>query len=154
VMKDGVIQQYDAPQQTYDHPANQFVAGFIGSPAMNFLSATAAREGDRIVLTGSGFRIAIPGERSSDSLPERVVIGIRPEDLDGPTDVQENSIRMKVSVKEQLGHSLLVYGHLEESQVVASLDPHRQVDVDATIGLSVNLRTLHVFDPETLGTLL
>ena len=154
VMKDGLIQQYDGPQQTYDHPLNEFVAGFIGSPAMNFLPASASREGERIVVSGSSFRIAIPGDRSIVNFPERVVMGIRPENLDGPEDAQENGIRMKVSVKEQLGHSLLVYGYVDDVQIVASLDPHRQVDVDTTINLSVNLNTLHVFDPETQETLL
>jgi len=59
-----------------------------------------------------------------------------------------------VAVKEQLGHSLLVYGYVEDSQIVASLDPHSQVEVDQPIHLTVNLKTLHVFDPESAATLI
>ena len=60
---------------------------------------------------------------------------------------------MTVSVTEQLGHSLLVYGNVDEAQIVASLDPHRKVEIDSTIHLKVNLDTLHVFHPETMETL-
>ncbi|MFC2077745.1 ABC transporter ATP-binding protein [Candidatus Bipolaricaulota bacterium] len=154
VMKDGVIQQYASPQETYDHPANQFVAGFIGSPAMNFLSATASQENGRMVLSGQGFRIALSPDRSRNDLPQHVVLGVRPEDLDGPTSDVADTVSFSVSVKEQLGHSLLVYGQVDETRIVASLDPHSIVDVDATIHLRVNLDTLHVFDPETAETLI
>ena len=154
VMKDGIVQQYAPPQETYDHPNNQFVAGFIGSPAMNFLPARAASENGRTVLSGGGFRIVLPEERSRNALPADVVLGVRPEDLDGPSPDAENAITMKVSVTEQLGHSLLVYGYIDETQVVASLDPHRRVEIDSTIHLKVNLNTLHVFDPEEQKTLL
>jgi len=154
VMKDGVIQQYAPPQTTYDQPANQFVAGFIGSPGMNFLPADAKKEGGQIVLSGVDFDIRLPESRSDVEVPERVVVGVRPEDLDGPIPGQTNALKLSVSVKEQLGHSLLVYGNISGSQVVASLDPHRQVELDTTIHLSVNLDTVHVFEPETLETLI
>ena len=154
VMKDGVVQQYAPPQETYDHPNNQFVAGFIGSPAMNLIPAQVATENSRTVLSGPSFRIVLPEERSRQTLPANVVVGVRPEDLDGPAPDAENAVTLTVSVTEQLGHSLLVYGHLGESQVVASLDPHRRVEVDSTIHLKLNLNTLHVFDPESQETLL
>ena len=155
VMKDGVVQQYAPPQTTYDEPNNQFVAGFIGSPAMNFLPAQATNESDgRTVLTGSGFRIVLPETRSRTPLPSQVVLGVRPEDLDGPAPDTENAITLTVTVTEQLGHSLLVYGTLDEAQVVASLDPHRRVEVDSQIHLKLNLDTLHVFDPASEQTLL
>jgi len=153
VMKDGVVQQYAPPQETYDHPTNQFVAGFIGSPAMNFLAATVSRRDGTVVLAGTGFELALPAHRSRDALPERVILGVRPEDLDGPSPDGDDAITLTVSVTEQLGHSLLVYGDVDEAQVVASLDPHRKVEIDSTIHLRVNLDTLHVFDPETMETL-
>ena len=153
VMKDGVIHQYAPPQDTYDHPANQFVAGFIGSPAMNFLSATVARENGSVILSGRGFHIDLPVSSAVD-LPEHVVVGIRPEDLDGPASSGDNAIAVKVTVKEQLGHSLLVYGDAGDAQqVVASLDPHRRVEIDEDIFLQVNLKTIHIFHSETQATL-
>jgi len=154
VMRDGLIQQYDSPQETYDHPSNKFVAGFIGSPAMNFLSARTSTSDGRTVLEGEGFRITLPPERTVEGLPDSVIIGIRPEDLDGPAPDSENALTLTVSVKEQLGNTLLVYGYIRDVQIVASLDPHRKVDVDATIYLKVDLSTVHIFDPDTEETLL
>jgi multiple sugar transport system ATP-binding protein len=153
VMKDGVIHQYAPPQETYDHPANQFVAGFIGSPAMNFLPATAARDDGHMILTGKGFRIDLPVSPRAN-VPQHVIMGVRPEDLDGPVPAGDNAIAVRVTVKEQLGHSLLVYGDAGDAQqVVASLDPHRHVEIDQDIYLRANLKALHVFDSETQETL-
>ncbi len=153
VMKDGLIQQYAPPQETYDHPANQFVAGFIGSPAMNFLPAKAVRDNGCVVLSGSGFTLRLPAERGLD-LPANVVMGVRPEDLDGPTPSTEDTISTRVSVKEQLGHSLLVYGDVDGTQIVASLDPHRKVTIDEEIRLKANVKSVHVFDLQTAVTLI
>ena len=154
VMKDGVVQQYAPPQETYDHPNNQFVAGFIGSPAMNFLLAQAVGEDGNVILQGESFRLVLPKERARDDLPENLILGVRPEDLDGPAPDNENAITLTVAVTEQLGYALLVYGYLGETQIVASLDPHRRVETDSTIHLKVNLDTFHVFDPESQATLI
>ncbi len=154
VMKDGVIQQYASPKETYDHPTNQFVAGFIGSPAMNFLPAKTSRANNAIALTSPSFAIHVPAEAAPRNLPTDVLVGIRPEDLDGPAAGEQNTIQTRVAVLEQLGHTLLVHGYAANAQIVASLDPHREVELDTVIRLSVNLRTLHVFDPETQQTLI
>ncbi|MCK5827666.1 TOBE domain-containing protein, partial [Candidatus Bipolaricaulota bacterium] len=146
---DGLIQQYASPQQTYDQPANQFVAGFIGSPAMNFLLATVSQENGQTILSGDGFHIAVPAERLRGELPARVVLGLRPEDLDGPTKDVADTVGFTVTVREQLGHSLLIYGYVDEQRIVASLDPHSAIDVDSAIRLKVDVDTMHVFDPET-----
>jgi multiple sugar transport system ATP-binding protein len=149
IMKNGVIQQYASPQDTYNHPNNQFVAGFIGSPAMNFFAATAKKEGAQVVLSGASFKLVLSREQSLPSFPSQVIVGIRPEDLDGPISKTENSIELKVSVLEQLGHSQLVYGYVDDTQIVASLDPHAQITLDSVIHLSVSMSALHVFDPAT-----
>ncbi len=154
IMRDGVIQQYAPPQETYDHPANQFVAGFIGSPAMNFLPARTSTIDGRIILEGKGFRITLPPERSIEGIPDQVIIGVRPEDLHGPAADPEDALTLTVTVKEQLGNRLLIYGYIKDTQIVASLDPHVKVDVDTTIHLKVDLSTLHVFHPDTEETLL
>ncbi len=154
VMRDGVIHQYASPQETYDHPANQFVAGFIGSPAMNFLPARAALSSGNLILTGEGFTITLPNNGRIDTVPEQVVVGIRPEDLNGPVSEGENLLQMKVKVTEPLGNELLVYADCGGEQVVANLDPHQYVEIDSTINLAPNLDTLHLFDKETEATLL
>lgn len=154
VMRDGVIHQYASPQETYDHPSNQFVAGFIGSPAMNFLPARATLDNGVITLTSEGFTITLPSNGRIDTVPERVVVGIRPEDLNGPVSEGDNLLQVKVKVTEPLGNELLVYADCGGEQIVANLDPHQHVEIDSTIKLSPNLDTLHLFDSETEVTLL
>jgi len=153
VMKDGVIHQYASPQETYDHPANQFVAGFIGSPAMNFLTAKVESKGEMIVLVGTGFQLTLPKERV-DTLPSDVFVGIRPEDLSGPVTDGESIIEVKVLVTEPLGNELLVYADCGEDRVVANLDPHQRVEIDSTIKLAVDMNGLHLFDRESEQTIL
>jgi len=154
VMRDGVIHQYAAPQETYDQPSNQFVAGFIGSPAMNLLTARATINDGMISLTGAGFVINLPADGRIDAVPEQVIVGIRPEDLAGPLTEGENLLEMRVKVTEPLGNELLVYADCGGEQIVANLDPHQHVEIDSTIKLSPNLRTLHLFDSETEKTIL
>ena len=153
VMKDGLIQQYASPQETYDSPSNQFVAGFIGSPSMNLVPAAATYEDGNTILSGEGFQITLPKDRSEANLPERVVLGIRPEEFVGATPDTANTMSFRVIVTEQLGHSLLVYGRIEENKVVASMDPHSRIEVDSLIHLKVNVDAIHIFDPETAVTL-
>ncbi len=153
VMKAGVIQQYDSPQDTYDKPANQFVAGFIGSPAMNFLPAKVEKQDGTLTLIGKGFRFSVPAQRVQE-LPNEVIVGIRPEDLSGPVDGGDNTLAMTVQVTEPLGNELLVYADCAGDHVVANLDPHQTIDIDSTIRLSVDLSVLHLFDPQTEKTLL
>ncbi len=153
VMRDGVVHQYAPPQETYDRPVNRFVAGFIGSPAMNFLSAQIVTDDTTTKVRADGFTLSIPPERVRE-FPEHVIVGIRPEDLDGPVSDEENVVTLHVAVTEQLGHSLLVHGDCGGQQIVASLDPHRSISIDSTVHLLVNLGTLHLFDPESGETLI
>ena len=152
-MRDGVIHQYDSPQETYDHPVDQFVAGFIGSPAMNFLQAQVSSDNGGVALTGEGFRLVLPAG-DAEELPGQVVVGIRPEDLDGPVTEGKNTLEMSVAVTEPLGNELLVYADCGGERVVANLDPHRRVEVDSIIKLKVNTETVHLFDQATEQTLL
>jgi len=153
VMKDGVIHQYNSPQETYDHPSNQFVAGFIGSPAMNFLNARVESKGETIVLVGTGFQLTIP-KGKVDTLPSEVLVGIRPEDLSGPVTDGKSVIEVKVLVTEPLGNELLVYADCGEDRVVANLDPHQHVEIDSMIKLAVDINALHLFDRESEKTIL
>ncbi|MCK4246772.1 sn-glycerol-3-phosphate ABC transporter ATP-binding protein UgpC [Candidatus Bipolaricaulota bacterium] len=154
VMHDGIIHQYASPQETYDRPSNQFVAGFIGSPAMNLLPARATMNDGTISLTGAGFVINLSADGRIDAVPEQVIVGIRPEDLAGPLTEGENLLEMRVKVTEPLGNELLVYADCGGEQVVANLDPHQHIEIDSTIKLSPNLETLHLFDSETEKTIL
>jgi len=152
-MRDGVIHQYNSPQETYDHPVDKFVAGFIGSPAMNFLQARVSSENGGVALTGKGFRLVLPAGNAGE-LPSEVVVGIRPEDLDGPVTAGENTLEMSVAVTEPLGNELLIYADCGGQRVVANLDPHRHVEVDSIVKLKVNTETVHLFDQDSEQTLL
>jgi len=153
VMRDGIIHQYDPPQETYDHPVDLFVAGFIGSPAMNFLPARIVTANDAARIMADGLNLTLTRENAGD-LPDEVILGVRPEDLDGPVLEEENALTITVKVIEQLGHTLLVYGDCGLQQVVASLDPHRNVELDTTIQLAVDTTSLHLFNPDGEKTLL
>jgi multiple sugar transport system ATP-binding protein len=153
VMKGGRIQQYASPRETYDHPANMFVAGFIGSPAMNFLPAEAISRDNRRRLKSEGFNLSLPPEIDRE-LPHHVIVGIRPEDLHGPADDKKNTLTLRVSVIEHIGSALIVHGVCGKTKISASLAPHREVAPDTTIRLSVNPNKLHVFDVNTKETLL
>ncbi len=101
-----------------------------------------------------GFEIRLSKEREAERLPEKVIVGVRPEDLSGPVSEGENLLTMTVRVTEPLGNELLVYADCGEERLVANLDPHRHVEIDSTIKLTPDLEILHLFDPETEKTLL
>ena len=150
VMRGGIIHQYEPPQKTYDHPADLFVAGFIGSPAMNFLHArVSSTEDHQIELIGEDFHLNFPKAGKPKNLPNAVILGIRPEHLDGPTEDKENTLEVTVKVTEPLGHELLVYADCGDEQIVANLDPHRRVNVGKIIHLKVNTDLLRLFDPQS-----
>jgi multiple sugar transport system ATP-binding protein len=151
VMRDGLLQQVGTPQDLYDSPVNVFVAGFIGSPAMNFATVKATEGEDlmlgsaKLVLSGKAAQAAAQRPRGSDLL-----IGFRPEHLDianGQADVVR--IPARVDVVEYLGNEELIHAQAEGSEIVALVPSDRKVKPGQDIELGVPLDKLHVFDPET-----
>jgi len=160
VMKDGIIQQYDAPQQIYDHPANTFVAGFIGSPAMNFLSATLLQEDSQVYVVGPGLKLRIPpdkAEKLEDYIDREVIFGIRPENLKAKEMVAdydpETVLEAQVRVREPLGDELIIHAENGGAELVARLDPRIEVGIDQAIELVVEMDFMHIFDRETEETI-
>ncbi len=155
VMKDGVLQQVDQPQRLYEHPQNVFVAGFLGSPAMNFLNARLVSTGSDIYAEGEAFKLMLTKEKAarlSDHVGREVIVGIRPEDFKPrqASDGQEsNAFPIRVRVVEPLGPEQIIYGDLAGSEVVVKLEPNLQVPIDQELVLSVNTRKLHLFDRES-----
>jgi len=153
VMKDGFIQQVDSPINLYDKPVNKFVAGFIGSPAMNFMVATV-QDGR---LKSSQFDMKPSGELAQRLQPyngKKVYLGIRPENLDlkGYTSIEEkdNVVKATVDVVEPLGAETHVIASVGGDQsVVARVDAHANVRAGDQIELLVDLPFLHAFDMET-----
>lgn len=158
VMKDGVIQQVDTPSRLYDNPANLFVAGFIGSPQMNFIEATASKEGDRVKLT-FGKNAILLTEAKSKALVDggyvgkQVILGIRPEDIhDEPEFIekaQDAMIDFEVNVLEMLGAEVILIGTIEGFDANARVNPRTDAKANDTVKLAFDLERVHVFDKET-----
>jgi multiple sugar transport system ATP-binding protein len=154
VMRDGLLQQIGTPQDLYDHPVNVFVAGFIGSPSMNF--ATTTTVGKDLLL--GGVRLELTGEqaRAADTRPDgaNVLIGFRPEHIHVGNG-QESAVRFPatVDVVEYLGNDELIHAKTEGNEIVALLPSSERVAVGDSIELAVPMHKLHIFDPESEKTL-
>lgn len=158
VMKDGVIQQVATPQEIYDHPKNVFVAGFIGSPAMNFVAATIVEKGSDLYLQFAEADIKIPAGkakvlREKGYVNKEVIMGIRPEDLhDEPVFLEaspESVIEPVVEVVEKMGAENYLYLQFKGVQLTARVDARSKATVDTTIKIALDMNKVHVFDKET-----
>jgi multiple sugar transport system ATP-binding protein len=149
VLHDGRVEQIGTPLDLYDHPANRFVAGFIGSPAMNFIPGTLHRDGGAWVDAG-GVRLPVaPGNAGRDG--QKVVYGIRPEHLplgDGP-----QSVAVTVGVVEPTGADTYVFGEAADTQLCAVFTERHAFRPGETIRLVPRLEAVHLFDAETGRTL-
>lgn len=152
----GVLQQFDTPQKLYDEPANVFVGGFIGSPAMNFLPGNLEETNEVLYCCGDAFELPIEGGRASQAKAQgsrACVAGIRPEDFRLCTDTEHGAMRVNVKVVEPLGSEQMIYGDVGETEVVVRLEPDQRVSVGQQIDLAVNLDKMHLFDQETESSL-
>jgi len=155
VMKDGLVQQVDTPQTLYHKPVNVFVAGFIGSPAMNFLSAKVTGDG-RASLKGDGFEIPMEERVLSGAGARRdqdVIVGLRPEDLkDARFPGREGMPRVpaKVEVVESMGSEIFAYIAVGGKTLTSRMDPRSEdLQPGQPVQLAVDTEHLHLFDPKT-----
>jgi multiple sugar transport system ATP-binding protein len=146
VMRDGVLQQVAPPRVIYDQPANMYVAGFIGSPTMNFIPVTV--EGTS--AKASGFDIQLPRAPGI----EKGVLGIRPEAMTENVRAGETGMDLKVEVAEVLGADQFVYGTVGGDAITARVDPQLKVEPGDRIKLGVDMRRLHLFEPATGAAIL
>ncbi len=153
VMKDGKVQQIGAPLQLYNEPINKFVAGFIGSPPMNFLTVKVVDKGGSIVLQEEAFELN-PAPIHIDALKKyigkEIFFGIRPEDLkycDEPA--KENNMSLKVSVVEPLGANITLWLNTGTQPITASTDPNHNFRVGDTVNFIPVLEKARYFDKET-----
>ena len=156
VMKDGIIQQADTPLKVYENPVNRYVAGFIGSPAMNFVNVRISMQNKVIKLTSGGFEVTIPPEKASRLAPyanQEVIFGIRPEDIYDRMFAQDetpgNTAKALVEVAETMGSE--VYLHLKsgEDTMIARVDSHTQAKVGEEIEVVFDLKKMHLFEKES-----
>jgi len=154
VMKDGWIQQVGEPLDLYAKPANRFVAGFIGSPAMNFVEVKLAETGGNLWAEAPGLRLAVPPSRASQlkSLKgQGVTFGIRPEDVRLATsaDPEQYAFQATVEVVEPLGAEILLDVHAGQNALVARVDPTTRAKVHDTLRLAINAERVHFFDAKS-----
>jgi multiple sugar transport system ATP-binding protein len=154
VMRDGLVQQVGEPLDLYNSPANRFVAGFIGSPAMNFASVTMMDGNGRLTAKNAGLELEVPAahaERLRSHIGREVTMGIRPENLHLATDSDPAGLTFpsKVEVVEQLGSEILLDVRVGNDTMVAAVDPTIRARVQDQIRLAVNPARLHFFDANT-----
>jgi len=150
VMKDGFIQQVGSPLELYNDPTNIFVAGFIGSPAMNFFEAELIRAGDLISLQTDSFGIDLPPEKTlvlKGYSEKRVIVGIRPEDLlEAKKHVPGKTIQTTVEVVEPIGSEMYLNVSAGHCALIASVDRKTKVQPHQSFILEPSLDYLHLFD--------
>ena len=165
VMKDGVVQQVDTPQNLYDYPANEFVAGFIGSPQMNFFNVKLTKEGQDVVATFGDNKIVVPGSKVSKFIDEsyigkEVVMGIRPENIhddEALINAYANAtISVDVEVTERMGSETYLYMTTtgKEGNIIARVDPRTASRAGDHIKVAFDVNHLHFFDKDTEKTIL
>jgi multiple sugar transport system ATP-binding protein len=153
VMSEAVLQQVGTPQELYDHPNNRFVAGFIGSPAMNFIDVTMEGSGPETVLTAPNVRIPLP-DRFRDAVPpttdRKLILGIRPEHIEpAAADAASGTIVGRADVVEYLGNEELIHVDVAGFDLVAMLSSDFRIRPDDELTLTANPDKVHLFDPES-----
>ena len=156
IMNQGSLQQSGKPLEIYKHPANQFVAGFIGSPAMNFFPAKL-RKGDGKLMVDTGiFTVAIPSENTKtyeSHEGKSVIFGIRPEDIHDPKftppNVHTENVEAQVDVTELMGNEIFLHMLSGENSFVARVDPRSNMRVGEKTQIAFNMDNIHIFDAET-----
>ena len=163
VMKDGIIQQVDTPQNLYDMPCNMFVAGFIGSPQMNFLDGTLIKKGDLYGIDLSGDVIPLPKEKTADGkldsyVGKKIKMGIRPEDIDDEPEFMAKhtdcQLDAKVDVSEMMGAEIYLYLEYKGNKMTARVAPTSKARNGDTVRVAFDPHKVHLFDIETEQTIL
>ncbi len=158
VMRDGVVQQVDTPDGIYNHPANQFVATFVGTPAMNLIKGNVSVQAETASFTVGSQTIVLP-DRIRQALPQlnedALTLGLRPEDFDlGGSQGTDTTLKAVVQVIEPMGHENIVYLDIEGQPVIARTDNAWSGHSGETVTMKLNPQRLHAFDAATEASLL
>ncbi len=156
VINKGLLLQLDTPQKLYDKPDNLFVAGFIGSPAMNFFRAKLRKADGRLMVDTGDFAVAIPQSRTEmyrNYVDRDVIFGIRPEDIHDPNflpaNIHAETITVKVDVTELMGNEIFLYLVSGPNTFTARVDPRTKYALGDTGQMAFNMDNFHLFDPES-----
>ena len=158
IMKDGYIQQIGTPKEVYNYPANIFVGGFIGSPAMNFFKGrlvdkafvTEGEEQVKITLTKEVY------ERIKNYEGHNIVLGIRPENVNvvAASTKKAGTISMEADVVELLGHELIVYGYVDGQRILLKTSAANDIKVGDVIKVNIDMENIHFFDVDSTNRIL
>jgi multiple sugar transport system ATP-binding protein len=144
VLKDGILQQLDTPQNLYDRPDKMFVAGFIGSPAMNFFDATLVGTKEEMYVDGGTFKVKLPPGKAAP---------VRPEDVHdrqyAPPGITAAPLTVKVDVTELMGNEIFVYLLTGQKTFIARVDPRTQARIGQDLDVVMNMDNVHIFDRQT-----
>ena len=158
VMKDGVVQQVDTPQNLYNKPANLFVAGFIGSPQMNIVDVDLTKEDEKLYASFAGNKVAVDPEvakvlEEKGYAGKTVTMGIRPEDIyeekDMPNAAEDQKIPAEIRVYELLGAEVFLYFDVEKANFTARVNPDTSVRTGSKLKFVLDMKKAHFFDKET-----
>jgi len=155
VINKGVLQQLDTPQTLYDRPDNMFVAGFMGSPAMNFFKAKVRKDGNRLLVEAGSFKVPVVVEKKSyqNYVDKAVIMGIRPEDIHNPAfvapGIHSAPVDAKVDVTELMGNEINLYLLAGQDSIVARVDPRTDFRMGDKVQVAFNMDKAHLFDPDT-----
>lgn len=160
VMKDGFVNQIDNPMDLYNYPVNKFVAGFIGSPAMNFIDGKIISESG-IFFLSSDESLKIPllkkqTEKLKEYINKEVTIGIRPENISISENDNENQFEIKTTldVVEPMGNETIVYFNLSNNQIIARVQSEERLGTNSNYYLYINLEKLHLFETNSENTII
>ena len=155
VMHGGYIQQQGSPAELFKRPANKFVAGFLGSPPMNFLEARLVSEGDTTFAEGDGFKIAVPAERLPKSGgTDGVTLGIRPSDLNYDANAADSeAFDLSVTVSEYIGAQSVLLCDCGGTTVTVELKSETPIALGETLRFAVRPEGIHLFDQKTEAAL-
>ena len=158
VMKDGLIQQVDTPQNLYDSPCNIFVAGFIGTPQMNFINGTLVKKGEDVYFNFEENSIKVPAEKANnpalkDYIGQEVVVGIRPECINDQESaiaaMPDSTIETYVDVTELMGAEIYLYLQTGETTLTARVSSRSTSRAGDTIKVAFDTSRMHIFDKDT-----
>ncbi len=160
VMKDGIIQQVDTPSNLYDHPCNMFVAGFIGTPQMNFLDVVINEKQGKLYADFDKYSILLPermqtNENIKSFIGKEVVFGIRPEDLHSEDRFclkdNSNKLDLYVEIAEMMGSEIYLYSNIGEKRIIAKVPSSEKIRSNQDVVLYLDAEKAHIFDKETQG---
>jgi multiple sugar transport system ATP-binding protein len=156
VLSAGDLQQIDSPYNLYHNPRNKFVAGFIGSPSMNFMDANLKQDGNNVLVDTGVFQLSIPAAKAEpyrSYIGKRVVFGIRPEDIHDmdfqPPGITPSSVEVNVDVIEQMGNEMIIYLETGKVNFIARTDPRTRARIGGKLNVVMNVDNIHLFDSET-----